>query len=554
MSKWSLNAKIYFVLSLFITASCVIAFIGQMKMEEIKDSMERVVKGSATRVGNSHELKELFFIQLINEKNFILEESDEGMNNQLKRMMTRDQEFKDKQKEAIKISTNAGKKDLAKLLEVYQEWWVLNSEMRALASSDKKIEAARLSMTKGREKRLKVEELLNSAILRNEDFMRQDVALAEENYTSSRNLVLIISLLSIAIGLTLATVILRNLNKAISNVISNLSDSSQQVTSAAEQIATAADELSTAATEQASSLEETSSSIEEMSSMVQKNADSAKRTSDLARSSSQSAENGKKVMQNMIHAISEISASNNTIQIQVDESNNDIAEIVKLIGEIGNKTKVINDIVFQTKLLSFNASVEAARAGENGKGFAVVAEEVGNLAQMSGNAAKEITEMLDNSIQKVQYIVLNTKEKVGHLIIDGKNKIDNGNQIAIQCGSVLEEIVENVSSVNAMADEISNACQEQSLGIQEITKAMGQLDQVTQINAATSEESASAANELSSQAHALYAAVGVLVGTINGANAAHVSHSKNVIPMRKSHAKLKVESEKIPSGNDARFG
>lgn len=102
----------------------------------------------------------------------------------------------------------------------------------------------------------------------------------------------------------------------------------------------------------------------------------------------------------MIHSITEISESNDRIMSQVADGNRKISEIVQVISEIGNKTKVINDIVFQTKLLSFNASVEAARAGEHGKGFAVVAEEVGNLAQMSGNAAKEISDMLNGSVSR----------------------------------------------------------------------------------------------------------------------------------------------------------
>lgn len=167
---------------------------------------------------------------------------------------------------------------------------------------------------------------------------------------------------------------MRSLDKSISNIISNLNDNSNQVTSAAQQIASSSEELSQAATEQAASLEETASSIEEMNSMVQKNAENAQRTSDLATSSSNSAEKGKQVVHDMISAIDDISASNNTIMEQIDASNRQISDIVKVIAEIGEKTEVINDIVFQTKLLSFNASVEAARAGEHGKGFAVVAK------------------------------------------------------------------------------------------------------------------------------------------------------------------------------------
>src|SRR5690606_27092464 len=101
-----------------------------------------------------------------------------------------------------------------------------------------------------------------------------------------------------------------------------------------------------------------------------------------------------------------------------------------------------------------NASVEAARAGEHGKGFAVVAEEVGNLAQMSGNAAKEIGSLLEQSVHKVNEIVNETRTNVDRLMVEGKSTVERGMQVAQQCGSVLDEIVQNVSLVSSMASEI----------------------------------------------------------------------------------------------------
>ena len=138
---------------------------------------------------------------------------------------------------------------------------------------------------------------------------------------------------------------------------------------------------------------------------------------------------------------------------------------------------------------------------------------------MSGNAAKEISEMLASSISKVESIANETKTKVNVLIMDGSEKVKMGTKVAEECGVVLAEIVENVSSVSTMASEISNANLEQSKGVQEITKAMGQLDQVTQTNSATSEEAASAAEELSAQADSLQNQVLTLVAVINGTNA-----------------------------------
>ncbi|MDO9181016.1 MAG: methyl-accepting chemotaxis protein, partial [Bacteriovorax sp.] len=319
----------------------------------------------------------------------------------------------------------------------------------------------------------------------------------------TNKLIILISIIGIIASLIVAFMFATKLSKTISKIVANLEGSAGNVAAAATQIASTSEELSQATTEQAASLQETSSSIEEISSMINANTVSAKNSATSSGISLVNAEKGKVVVTQMISAIEEINTSNNNIRMQVDVSNTEIEEIVRLIIEIGNKTKVINDIVFQTKLLSFNASVEAARAGENGRGFAVVAEEVGKLAAMSGAAAIEISTMLNNSVIKVEAIVKNSKEKVGKLITEGKINIDTGIRIANECGAVLNEIVASVASVSNSVSEISTASQEQAQGVQEITKAIAQLDQVTQENTANSAESANAAEALSQQAETL---------------------------------------------------
>jgi methyl-accepting chemotaxis protein len=340
---------------------------------------------------------------------------------------------------------------------------------------------------------------------------------AKETGAFANMLIIVIGLGLGSIGLIASFIFSGTLSKTLSQISDALDQSSSQVSSAASQIASSSEELSQAATEQAASLQETSSSVEEMSSMVNINFENSKKASENSQMSKKQAERGQVVVQEMVSAMAKIDVSNNNIMEQINYSNDQMAEIVKVIQEIGTKTKVINDIVFQTKLLSFNASVEAARAGEQGKGFAVVAEEVGNLAQMSGNAAKEISEMLAASVNKVESIVNETKTKVDVLVADGREKVKAGAKVAEECGQVLAEIVSNVANVSTMAGEITNASDEQSKGIQEITKAMGQLDQVTQTNSATSQETASAAEELSAQANSLKNQVLTLVSVINGA-------------------------------------
>ena len=262
--------------------------------------------------------------------------------------------------------------------------------------------------------------------------------------------------------------------------------------------------------------------------MVQKNAENAHSSKNSAEQGATTADNGRQAVQDMIASINEITRSNAAIRDAVENSNKEMSEITKVIAAIESKTKVINDIVFQTKLLSFNASVEAARAGEHGKGFAVVAEEVGNLAQMSGASALEISTMLESSVQAVEKIILNTRSRVEGLLFHGQSKIDAGAATAATCSENLEAIVVNVNLVREMVEEISSASQEQATGIQEINRSMNELDGVTHRNLASAKETASASGRLSQQADELRRVIGRLTSEVHGSSAEKTSAQTTV--------------------------
>ena len=341
---------------------------------------------------------------------------------------------------------------------------------------------------------------------------------AENAKVSGLKIVGITNIAAIIIGILLALYITRDLLNTFRHIGNELNLSSQHVGNAAGSVASTAVQLSQATTEQASAIGETAASIEEMSAMVNKNAESSQQSVTLSKQSEKNALHGQAVVKEMITAIEQINISNNNIMTQVNYSNKRFQEIVHVIQEIGNKTKVINDIVFQTKLLSFNASVEAARAGEHGKGFAVVAEEIGNLAQMSGTASRDISSMLEDSIKNVEMIVLETKNSVETLIAEGKNKVALGTKVANECGVVLNDIVTNISQVAVMSDEISFASKEQARGVSEVGKAMRQLDEMTQQNSATTNQTAQAAEQLSKQSEMLKSLIKNLLASIEGNN------------------------------------
>jgi methyl-accepting chemotaxis protein len=278
----------------------------------------------------------------------------------------------------------------------------------------------------------------------------------------------------IVLGIALAAVITMSIVKPIKRIIDALMSGAEQVAAASGQVSAASQSLAEGATEQAAGLEETSSSLEEMSSMTKQNADNAQQANTLATEARKAAHTGAEAMTRMSQAINDI-----------QKSSDETAKIIK----------VIDEIAFQTNLLALNAAVEAARAGEAGKGFAVVAEEVRNLAMRSAEAAKNTASMIEESVKNANH----------------------GVDIASEVGKVLDEIVQSIGKTTDLVSEIAAASQEQAQGIDQVNTAVSQMDKVTQQNAANAEESASASEELSSQAESMNDIVGELIALVGGA-------------------------------------
>lgn len=246
----------------------------------------------------------------------------------------------------------------------------------------------------------------------------------------------------------------------LTDVMSRIKDGANSVTRGAQEIAQGNSNLSERTEQQAGSLEQTASSMEEMTSTVKQNSDNAQQANQLAVSARDQAENGGSVVGEAVTAMSAIS-----------ESSKQIADIIG----------VINEIAFQTNLLALNASVEAARAGEQGRGFAVVASEVRNLAGRSATAAKEIKELIEDSVAKV----------------------DEGTRLVDESGNTLEEIVVAVKKVTDIVGEIAAASKEQSVGIEQVNRAIMQMDEMTQQNTALVEEAAAASAAMGDEASQL---------------------------------------------------
>ncbi len=252
---------------------------------------------------------------------------------------------------------------------------------------------------------------------------------------------------------------------AMKSALGEVREVSVTVSSAAEQLNAVSREITAGAQSQASSLEETASSLEEITSTVKQNSDNAQQARQLANGSRDIAEKGGNVVNEAVQAMGEI-----------NQSSKRIADIITTIDEIA----------FQTNLLALNAAVEAARAGEQGRGFAVVAAEVRNLAQRSASAAKEIKALIQDSVRKVE----------------------NGTDLVNRSGQTLSEIVNSVKRVTDIVSEIAAASKEQLAGIEQVNKAVSQMDRVTQGNASQTEEMSGTASALLSHAVQLRDLVG----------------------------------------------
>jgi methyl-accepting chemotaxis protein len=253
---------------------------------------------------------------------------------------------------------------------------------------------------------------------------------------------------------------MQSMREQLRQIVGEIRQASGSVSTAASEIVEGNTELSRRTQAQASALEETASSMEEMYSTVKQNADNARQANQLAANARAQAEQGGEVVSKAVRAMAEISHSS------------------KKIADI---TGVIDGIAFQTNLLALNAAVEAARAGEQGRGFAVVAAEVRKLAQRSAEAAKEIKALISDSVEK----------------------IEGGTRLVDASGQTLSEIVTAVKKVSDIVAEIALASQEQSAGIEQVNKAVMQMDEMTQQNAALVEEAAAASEAADAQAQTL---------------------------------------------------
>ncbi len=401
-----------------------------------------------------------------NERNLILELEDAKMAKLVGMRKDKIEETDELFKKLESISNEQDMKFLNELKAIYSEYSREANALIALALQNKNTEARFMGNAITRPLADKFEKVADQVVTFASDEMDRVNKETNEYYNSTFVFLLSLFAISVAVSVGMATWIILNITKALNSAV----EIAASVSSAAQQVSSTSFTLSQGASEQAASIEETTASIEEMSSSVTQNSESALETNRIASTSAKEATIGQ----------------------------DSVLKTLEAMKNISSKIKIIEEIAYQTNLLALNAAIEAARAGKHGKGFAVVADEVRKLAERSQVAAQEINQLSTNSVS-----------------------------LAEEAGRVIAEIVPSIKKTAELVSSIADASSEQSSGITQISLAMTQMDQTTQLSASSSEELAATSNELKEQANHLLSIMGTLV-TIdeNKLLASHKKHSQ----------------------------
>ncbi len=498
--------KLYFSFGVIIIFSIIIALVSLSKVNDIADLTEKLYNHPYTVSTGILEINSDIIAIHRSMKDVTLAKNNTEIDQAVKIVDDYEQKIYSSF-EIVKERFLGDKTMITEAIKAVTDWKVIRDEVITLTKVGKNKAAAAITKNKGARHVKLIETKINNII----DFAQNKAINFHVNAAKVRGdtllFIVILSIILIALAITIAIIITRNTNTTLNTINRNLYESVSQLIESSRQFSNSSKQLSDGTSEQASSIEEISATLEESASMISQNTENTKHASLLSNESKAASDKGNHEMQDMLSYMEEIKKSSD---------------------QIGKIIKVIDEIAFQTNILALNAAVEAARAGDAGMGFAVVAEEVRNLAQRSAAAAKDTTSIIENNIQ--------LSEK--------------GLGISKKVGESLKDIHLKTKKTNEIIDEIAAASQEQTQGINQINKAIVQIENTTQQNAGIAEENASSADQLSTESDSLSLQVEKLSGFVlgNKSGSMEANYTKATNSSFNSFTNFKTKNE-LPHAN-----
>jgi len=515
--SWSLGKKLAIGFSLIVAVGTVSGVYYYYQIKKLEALSEGISQMWLPGIVRSSELKELVASIQASQFQYLVANDEKSRATAEDKLSTAVGSFQIYFKT---FSENTTSDEEAELVNEAQSYWDAinsgNDQFVDLIKANKTAEAQKIILVDLQDPFKNLEEVLKKAGESQYKGGLEASELTGNSFRITKWITIASACASVLLSLLVSFGIYTSITRSLQDIIGNLKSCATNAQQHSQDLQATSKSLSANASEAALSISGTASAVEEITSMIEKTSQNAVQSQDRSGKSQQSVQLGQESANRFTNSMQDLDNGIVSVDNGISELLKALENIAQFMQAINEKTKLTNDIVFQTKLLSFNASVEAARAGEYGKGFSVVAEEVGKLAVMSGNTSKEINDIVTQSTARVKEIAAAAKSKFEGLLQQNRHNVEQGNSSVQEFNGVFDQIVTNVGEVATMINEIAEASKEQSKGIREISKAMSQLDQATQENSKSSEEVSTASLSMNEQVENLLNVVHSLEELLKG--------------------------------------